>query len=53
MCSMVSEVSPTTGKLIDLGNITLDELDAPFVPGVDEPRIFIPSSTTILWRRDS
>lgn len=39
-CAMVSEVSDE-GRLIDLGNVTLAELDAPFVPGIDEARAFI------------
>lgn len=49
-CSLISELSPS-GQLIDLGNITLQELDAPFVPGVDEPRVFIQSGSSSLWRR--
>lgn len=47
-CSLVSEIGPD-GKLIDLGNIHLAELDAPFVPGIDPPRVFIQSGSTPLW----
>jgi hypothetical protein len=49
-CSLVSEVS-NAGQLIDLGNITLADLEAPFVPGMFEPRVLMQSGSTLLWRR--
>jgi hypothetical protein len=49
-CSLISELSER-GQLIDLGNITLEDLQVPFVPGIDTPRVFIPSGTSSLWRR--
>jgi xanthine/uracil permease len=50
-CSLVSELSHV-GRLIDLGNITLEDLECPTVPGIDEPRApFIQAGSTLLWRR--
>lgn len=49
-CSLVSEVGEC-GQLIDLGNITLADLECPHVAGVDEPRVFIQAGSTLLWRR--
>jgi hypothetical protein len=49
-CSLISELS-NTAQLIDLGNISLADLDAPFVAGIDKPRVFIQSGSTLLWRR--
>jgi len=52
-CSLISEVGER-GYLIDLGAYTLEDLQAPFVPGMFEPRVLIPSGTSRLWdRRDS
>lgn len=50
-CSLVSEINSDTGKLIDLGNIYLGELGAPFVPGIDTPRVFVCAGTSSLWLR--
>lgn len=49
-CSLVSELSES-GALIDLGTITVQDLDAPFVPGMFTPRVFIQSGSSLLWRR--
>jgi len=49
-CSLISELAPS-GQLIDLGNISVQELDAPFVPGMFEPRVFLQSGSSSLWRR--
>jgi hypothetical protein len=49
-CSLVSELSES-GVLIDLGNITVQDLDAPFVPGLFEPRVFMQAGSSLLWRR--
>lgn len=52
-CSLVSELDGH-GRLIDLGNITLADLEMPVVAGVDTPRCFIQSGSTLLMgRRDS
>jgi hypothetical protein len=52
-CSLVSQVDATSGQLIDLGSITLADVVVPFVPGIDDPHIFIQSGSTRLHRRDS
>lgn len=48
-CSLVSQVNPVTGLLIDLGHVTLTEL----VEGLPEPRALRFSSTSRLRYRDS
>lgn len=49
-CSLVSELT-NAGQLIDLGNITLRDLECPHVPKIDEPRVFLQCGSTLLWRR--
>lgn len=53
-CPLVSEVDMNTGTLVDLGNVNVRNIMAPFVPGIDTDRSMILQQPTGLHgRKDS
>lgn len=52
LCPLVSTVSKDSGKLLDLGVLTLEDVDTPFGPGDHIPPM-IQDRSPLLMRRES
>lgn len=54
-CPLVTEVDRDKGRLTDLGSVTMAEITAPYVPGIDEGGmpILLQQTTALHGRRDS
>ena len=52
-CPLVTQVDKSNGKLIDLGGLTVADLQAPYVPGVEPAPYLSQQPTKLHGRRDS